>query len=233
MEISKVASLSNVAQDSQEKGQRVPKKVLDRDDFMMLFITQLQYQDPMNPIQNNEMAQQLALFNQVDQLFNLNENFEKLVSLEESRADMGMVSLLGQTVTAWAQSGLVEGGKFMGGEVVLEEPARSVIVRILDAEGRPVRTLDLGALPSGEHEISWAGLDERGEPVADGVYQIRVVASDPSGGAVKAKLKTTGRITSVSLSEKGQDLGFNGLETLDLKDVISVFKPTKIKEETP
>lgn len=69
--------------------------------------------------------------------------------------------------------------------------------------------------------------------MADGVYQIRVVASDPSGGAVKAKLKTTGRITSVSLSEKGQDLGFNGLETLDLKDVISVFKPTKIKEETP
>ncbi|HFB83209.1 MAG TPA: flagellar hook assembly protein FlgD, partial [Thermodesulfatator sp.] len=92
MEISKVASLSNVAQDPQEKGQRVPKKVLDRDDFMMLFITQLQYQDPMNPIQNNEMAQQLALFNQVDQLFNLNENFEKLVSLEESRADIGMVS---------------------------------------------------------------------------------------------------------------------------------------------
>ncbi|WP_456433519.1 flagellar hook assembly protein FlgD [Thermosulfuriphilus sp.] len=224
MEITKTAALNSVSQTTNNQPERVPKKVLDRDDFMMLFITQLQYQDPMNPIQNNEMAQQLALFNQVDQLFGLNQKFEELVSLEKTRSDLGLVSLLGQTVTAWASSVLVEEGKPLGGEIILEEPATSVKLRLLDSEGRLVRSLDLGALPAGEHELSWDGLDDHGNPVADGAYQIRVTALDATGEPVEAKTKTTGRITSVSLSEDGQSLGFNGLETKEIKDIISVIK---------
>jgi len=45
---------------------RIPKKVLDREAFMQLFIKQLQFQDPMKPVENHEMALQLAAFNQVD-----------------------------------------------------------------------------------------------------------------------------------------------------------------------
>ena len=68
-----VSQISNINTTGNSNTQRVAKKVLDMQDFIQLFITQLQYQDPMNPIENNEMAIQLALFNQVDQLFKINE----------------------------------------------------------------------------------------------------------------------------------------------------------------
>ncbi|MCP4544937.1 MAG: hypothetical protein GY835_00570 [bacterium] len=55
--------------------------------------------------------------------------------------------------------------------------ANAVALRIYDLGGRVVRTLIAGAVyPAGEHQVTWDGTDEAGDPVASGVYLYRLDA---------------------------------------------------------
>ncbi len=48
--------------------------------YMKLLITQLQNQNPLEPMDNNEMASQLAQFSQLQQLESMNSNFADILS---------------------------------------------------------------------------------------------------------------------------------------------------------
>ncbi len=83
---------------------------LGKDDFLKLFVAQLQHQDPMNPMQDAEFMGQMAQFSTLEQVTNLakaNEAIASSLSLSQS------VGLLGRTVT-WtddadiAHTGVVE-----------------------------------------------------------------------------------------------------------------------------
>ncbi len=50
-------------------------------DYMKLLITQLQNQNPLEPLDNNEMAAQLAQFSQLQQLESMNSNFEDVLAI--------------------------------------------------------------------------------------------------------------------------------------------------------
>src|SRR4051812_8055863 len=53
------------------------KNELGKDDFMKLMSAQLKYQDPINPMKNEEMAAQLAQFSALEQMMNVNNTLEK------------------------------------------------------------------------------------------------------------------------------------------------------------
>jgi flagellar basal-body rod modification protein FlgD len=52
-------------------------------DYMNLLITQLQNQNPLEPLDNNEMASQLAQFSQLQQLESMNESFAQVLATTE------------------------------------------------------------------------------------------------------------------------------------------------------
>jgi len=65
-------------------------------DYMKLLITQLQNQDPLEPLSNNEMASQLAQFSQLQQLESMNSNFAEVLAItNRSYAN----SLIGKEIT--------------------------------------------------------------------------------------------------------------------------------------
>lgn len=59
------------------KTSRQPKQDLDKDAFMQLLVTQLRYQDPMNPMDNQEMMAQMAQFSALEQMMNVANNVNK------------------------------------------------------------------------------------------------------------------------------------------------------------
>jgi flagellar basal-body rod modification protein FlgD len=70
-------------------------------DYMKLLITQLQNQNPLEPLDNNEMASQLAQFSELQQLETMNSSFAKvLTSTERNYA----ASLLGKEVSFAAET---------------------------------------------------------------------------------------------------------------------------------
>lgn len=60
------------------------ESTLDRDAFLKLLITQLQNQDPMNPMENTEYISQLAQFTSLEQMQSVNTNLESLLSIVDS-----------------------------------------------------------------------------------------------------------------------------------------------------
>jgi len=170
-----VSQVSNISATGNSNTQRVAKKVLDMQDFIQLFITQLQYQDPMNPIENNEMAIQLALFNQVDQLFKINETLDTLVNMAKS-LDLAYVSnLVGKRVKIESNIGRVENGEFLGGEFTLEEPVNYLEIVIRDSKGSLIDKLQLSGLQAGTYKIDWDATDKNGNKVSDGNYTFSIV----------------------------------------------------------
>jgi len=170
-----VSQISNINTTGNSNTQRVAKKVLDMQDFIQLFITQLQYQDPMNPIENNEMAIQLALFNQVDQLFKINETLDTLVNMAKS-LDLAYVSnLVGKRVKIESNIGRVENGEFLGGEFTLEEPVNYLEIVIRDSKGSLIDKLQLSGLQAGTYKIDWDATDKNGNKVSDGNYTFSIV----------------------------------------------------------
>jgi flagellar basal-body rod modification protein FlgD len=70
-------------------------------DYMKILVTQLQNQNPLEPMDNNEMATQLAMLSQLQQLESMNTNFSQVLSnVEGSYAN----SLLGKEVSFLMQT---------------------------------------------------------------------------------------------------------------------------------
>ena len=83
-------------------------------DYMKLLITQLQNQNPLEPLDNNEMASQLAQFSQLQQLESMNSSFAEILATTERTYANSLigkeVSFMSETETDAAEttSGVVE-----------------------------------------------------------------------------------------------------------------------------
>ncbi len=75
------------------------RNVLGKDDFLRLLTTQLKYQDPMNPVQDQDFIAQLAQFTALEQTQNLAQTMELFVKSQEQMGLIGQAtSLLGKEV---------------------------------------------------------------------------------------------------------------------------------------
>jgi flagellar basal-body rod modification protein FlgD len=141
--------------------------------FLKLLVTQLQNQDPMNPVDNAQMTSQMAQISTVSGIEKLNTTVEKLNGQFVQMQALQGASLVGKDV-------LVPGDKLAWiddvpyGTFELGAAASRVKVEVLSPAGRLVDTLNIGALPGGRHDVPWpAGVD-----VAEAAnYRFRVTAS--------------------------------------------------------
>uniref|UniRef100_A0A7V6CDT9 Basal-body rod modification protein FlgD n=1 Tax=Thermodesulfobacterium geofontis TaxID=1295609 RepID=A0A7V6CDT9_9BACT len=212
-----VSQVNNIATTGNPNTQRVPKKSLDMQDFIQLFITQLRYQDPMNPIENNEMAIQLALFNQVDQLFKINKTLDTLVNMAKS-LDLAYISnLVGKKVKVETNIGRVEKGEFLGGEFNLDEPVNYLEIVIKDSKGNLIDKIQLNGLRAGNYKIQWDATDLKGNKVPDDNYIFSIIV--PYENTSKIITPTMiAKITGAKLGDNTQ-IVINENYTLDLKDI--------------
>jgi flagellar basal-body rod modification protein FlgD len=211
-----VSQVKSIATVNNPNIQRVPKKSLDMQDFIQLFITQLQYQDPMNPIENNEMAIQLALFNQVDQLFKINKTLDALVNMAKS-LDLAYISnLVGKKVKVETNVGRVENGKFLGGEFNLDEPVNYLEIVIKDDKGNVVDKIQLNGLKAGNYKIQWDATDLKGNKVPDGNYLFSIIIPENTNKTITPTM--IAKVTGAKLGDNTQ-IVINENYTLDLKDI--------------
>ena len=82
------------------KSGQAMKQQLDKDDFLKLLVTELQHQDPTNPMQDREFIAQMAQFSSMEQMMNMNKSMESIVDKFNFQTTYG---LLGKNVESYSQ----------------------------------------------------------------------------------------------------------------------------------
>jgi flagellar basal-body rod modification protein FlgD len=175
----------------------VGSKDLGKSDFMTLFITQLQYQDPLEPMDSYEMASQLAEFSNMEATMEMSENMEKLLEYQTSQNNLQLLTLLDSNVQVEGNSMGVVDGQATPTEFSMKDDAESVIVEIYDIGDHIVWQDDMGRQGPGTYEIDWDGNDMAGNPVEDGPYKYSVKAVRASGEYIDVDYRTTGKVTGI------------------------------------
>lgn len=203
---------------------KAAKKQLDQNDFLHLMTVQLQYQDPLKPVDNQEFTAQLTSFSSLNQLVDLNKKMEGMQNAQLSLNQLQATSLLGQEVS-------LKGNLFhLGADKQLDIPfqlaadAGRVSVHVLDKNGDVVRTLEAGVLKAGEQKAAWDGTDEKGMAAPEGDYSVEVDAFDANGKKVEVQTLVKGLVSGVDLSGAEVSVTVNGKQ-MPLSALLAVRTP--------
>jgi flagellar basal-body rod modification protein FlgD len=195
---------------------------LGSDVFLRLLVTQLQSQDPTNPVQNEDFVAQLAQFTTLEQATMTNKLLERMMSQDTQRTQLDLVNLIGRTV-------VTEGNTVSLGETdspalgyAVSETANRVTIQVLGPNGEVLRTLSsTGPEGPGAHQIQWDGLNESGDRLPEGVYQFRVKAEDAGEHPVPTLTFARERVMNIVLGTEKPVVVQSG-KTLPTEDIISI-----------
>jgi flagellar basal-body rod modification protein FlgD len=177
------------------------------DRFLKLLVAQMQNQDPLNPMDNAQVTSQMAQIQTVNGIEKLNTTVASLGTQFSQLSALQGASLVGRDV-------IVPGDKLVAndtqGGFELAGPADSVKVEVLNAAGRVIDTIDLGAQSGGQHGFEWtppqgvdASLGERFRMVAKSgaaavsftpLMRDRVDAVLTSGDTLTLELRNSGSV---------------------------------------
>ena len=195
--------------------------------FLTLLVTQLQNQDPLNPMDNAQVTSQMAQLSTVSGITQLNNTLLALSGQMDVSQSMQAASLIGKEVLVPGTKVSVgvdaEGTHVTPFGVDMISEAAKVVVTVTDAAGNVVRNIDLGSQPVGVISVDWDGKNDAGTAVNAGAYTISVKATDATGAAVSADALTYGKVGSVAYTSGGltMDLGLAGsYSLLDLRKIM-------------
>ena len=188
---------------------------------MKLLVTQMQNQDPLNPMDNAQITTQLAQISTVSGINQLNQSVQTLLSSNMDTQTLQAASLMGKSVLAAGANVDLLGGVAKAG-LNLPSNADSVTVTIKDAAGSTVKSLSLGALQSGIQTFNWDGKMDNGASAPDGKYSISVAASQ-AGASVAATTLTVGTVSSVARDTSGVSVKLGDLGNVALADIKQIL----------
>jgi flagellar basal-body rod modification protein FlgD len=146
---------------------------LGKDDFLLLLVTQLQNQDPLNPQDPTEFTSQLAQYSSLEQLFTVNDQLQQLETTNGNVVQLNALGLMGQSVVVQSDTFTLGGNPVTLG-FNLSEDVDEVQFTVQNSDGKEVATFDGTDLSAGEHFVQWDGTDSSGAALPAGDYQIKI-----------------------------------------------------------
>jgi flagellar basal-body rod modification protein FlgD len=182
------------------------KEAGSEDRFLKLLVTQMQNQDPLNPMDNAQVTSQMAQINTVSGIEKLNTTVESLSGQFAQMQALQGASMVGRDVVVPGNLMDITNGVGQGG-FDLSGPADNVKVEVLAPSGQVVDTLNLGALGSGMQSFDWSAKGATN----DSGLRFRVTASNGSVNSTPATLmrdrvnaiNTTGNSFNLELQNAG------------------------------
>ncbi len=216
----------------QTKEKRVPKNELGKDDFLKLFVTQLQNQDPLNPDDGTEMAAKLAQFNGLEQMMNVNKSLEKMLTDQNSARNLSMVNYVGREVTVEGGRARVKNGQATKTEFNLEAPSNASTLEVRDGAGKIVAQVDLGPKDAGTHTLNWDGKNGAGRTLPDGVYTYSISARNADGRDLPVAMTAKAHVTGIDIKSTDGGL-FTDFGKITFDQIRSVGRPGFEEDAAP
>ena len=208
------------------KKQDALKNKLDKDDYLNLMVTQLKYQDPTKPLENHEMATQLAQFNTVEQLMGVNKTLQSMQNQSAQANIDKLTPYLGKVVEVTGSKLRIGSDlKVSQGAVELGAQAGSLSVQIKDSSGTVVRTLGLGEKNAGRHAFDWDGKTDGGIAAKPGDYTFEVQASSQDGKEMQVKTSFAAKVDAITDLANGGRLD-TASGKVEAKDILAIRPDT-------
>jgi len=192
------------------------------DTFLTLLTTQLQYQDPLSPMDSSEFTNQLVQYANVEQAIHQNKNLESLIALQETSNMVDAIGFIGKEVEVTGQTARLENGSAEF-NYTMPEDAAAAIVAIYDENGTQVY-YGKAETSAGAHTLVWNGTNTKGETLEDGNYTIQIAAANADGDQITPTFTVQGLVTGVGMESGTPLLDLNGLK-VPLANVVRVIEP--------
>jgi flagellar basal-body rod modification protein FlgD len=189
--------------------------------FLTLLTTQLQNQNPLDPLDTNQFTQQLVQFASVEQQMNMNTQLQALVALQQTAQNSQALGFVGKTVTVTGSTAPLTDGRAQW-TFNPSTPATATFT-VTDSTGQTVYS-KTGTVQPGAQAFNWNGLDNSGRQWADGNYTLTITATGADGKPVAIPTTVTGMVNSVDLTQSPPVLSIGG-KNYTLTQILSVQQP--------
>ena len=193
---------------------------LDADDFLYLFLTQLENQNCLEPMDTSQITDQLCSYSMLEQQISTNEYLASLTQYQASLNSAQALGTIGNTVLMEGKAVSYSGEGETELSFELDADAETATIEIVDETGQVVRTLEYEGLSSGLRSAAWDGLDENGDPASAGEYTFEVTATDAEGEGISCTTYASYLIRAVEfgdgevrlLTENGERISYGDVD---------------------
>ena len=176
--------------------------------FLTLLTTQLQNQNPLDPLDTNQFTQQLVEFAGVQQQINTNDSLTTLVSLQQTAQSTQALGFVGKTASVDGSTTALTNSSATWN---LSVPSNSnVTLNITSSSGQTVFTGNYSVSAGSNQPFTWNGKGSDGTQWPDGQYKLTATAADSAGNSVAVSTQIQGVVNSVDLTKSPPLLSING-----------------------
>ncbi|EAQ37324.1 Flagellar hook capping protein [Nitrobacter sp. Nb-311A] len=176
--------------------------------FLTLLTTQLQNQNPLDPLDTNQFTQQLVQFAGVEQQLRTNDQLSNLVSMQQTAQATQALDFVGKNAVVDGSTATMTNS---AATWRLGIPTASTLtINIANSTGQNVFSGSYSVDAGDSQVFSWNGLGNDGTQWPDGQYTLTATAADASGNPVTVSTQIEGQVNSVDLTQSPPLLSIGG-----------------------
>ena len=118
--------------------------------FLTLFTTQLQNQNPLDPMENEAFVAQLAQFSQLEATTKMSDNLQNLIASLSNERMSSAAGLIGKKVSIPDGKAILSDEKGIQGNIKLENDVDSINIKIYSSDGKLIREGEIGPQKKGQ-----------------------------------------------------------------------------------
>ncbi|ACI92341.1 flagellar hook capping protein [Afipia carboxidovorans OM5] len=189
--------------------------------FLTLLTTQLQNQNPLDPLDTNQFTQQLVQFAQVEQQLKANDQLSALVALQKTAQSTQALGFVGQTISVDGSTAYFNGAATWNFNAAAD---CNSVVTISAPNGETAYTGSY-ALTAGNASFMWDGKGNDGTQWPPGNYKLSITAKDTTGKDVVVTTEVQGVVDSVDMTADPALLSMGG-NTYTIDQIKRVIRTT-------
>ena len=176
--------------------------------FLTLLTTQLQNQNPLDPLDTNQFTQQLVQFAGVEQQLKTNDSLSQLVTLQQTAQATQALDFVGKTAVVDGTTATMTNSSATWH---LNVPSSATVsISVANSSGETVFNGQYSAGAGSDIPFTWNGQGNDGTQWPDGKYTITATGKDIAGNSVGIAAQVQGTVSGVDLTQSPPLLTIDG-----------------------
>ncbi|GAB6069725.1 hypothetical protein JCM30760_08220 [Thiomicrorhabdus hydrogeniphila] len=176
--------------------------VMGQEDFLTLLTTQLQNQDPSDPMDATSFVTDLTQMSQLQATTEMNDSIVAMTQGFQNLQTMQAASIIGKNVQVNGEDFSHTEGAISQFTLSADQPLTDVNVVISDENG-VVKEMSLSDMQAGDKVVDWSGLDNYDNAKTSGVYSLTAYGTNSDGDLQSINTVVPSRVNSIGINTDG------------------------------